>query len=134
MLNLFFLSLQNLDFDFNALTDKNSEWVDIYNTIWNGITNPLFIFFPFLDNHLNWMFPQRRKVRRDLNRFMDKIDEMIEMKRTKLQSGQDDNEHWAENEKDLLTLMLEAEIKGEGKMTNEELQVSLNKGQISNIH
>ena len=74
------------------------------------------------------MFPQRRKVRHDLDRFLEKIDEMIEMKRTKLQSGQDDNEHWAENEKDLLTLMLEAEMKGEGKMTNEELQVSLNKG------
>ncbi|KAI8878901.1 cytochrome P450 [Backusella circina FSU 941] len=113
------------DFDFNALTDKNSEWVNVYNTIWNGITSPLFIFFPFLDNHLNWLFPHRRMVRRDLNRFLAKIDEMIEMKRKKLQSGQDDNEHWAENEKDLLTLMLEAEMKGEGKMTNEELQSNI---------
>jgi cholesterol 24(S)-hydroxylase len=82
----------------------------------------LFVFFPKLESHL-WLFPKRRAIHRQLDRFLGMIDSIIEEKRRKIQTGDNQNESLEENEKDLLTLMLESERKGEGKMTNEELQV-----------
>jgi hypothetical protein len=87
------------------------------------MVDPLFGLFPSLETYFLWMFPQRKQQHRDLNCFLDMIDVIIEEKRRKVESGENQNENLQENEKDLLTLMLESESKGEGKMENAELQV-----------
>lgn len=47
---------------------------------------------------------------------------MIEQKKKSIAAGDKTNDALAENERDLLTLMIESEHRGEGAMTNEELQ------------
>lgn len=57
---------------------------------------------------------------------MDKLDEVIQYKRDLLSKGQKNNED-LENERDLLTLMIESEQRGEGALTDEELKVAQKK-------
>lgn len=62
------------------------------------------------------------------DRFHSMMDDLIEEKRRLLQqqkpkSDQDEN---ADAEKDILTLMLEAELSGEGTLTDAELKSNLN--------
>ena len=59
-----------------------------------------------------------------LDEFMMVIDDMINKKRASIQLGNDQhNSALAENERDLLTLLIEGEMRGDGAMTNEEIQV-----------
>jgi cholesterol 24(S)-hydroxylase len=88
-----------------------------------GIVNPLYFMFPILESRFLWLLPKRRKLHRELDCFLDMMRKVIEDKRQKIENGLNQNDTWAENEKDLLTLMLESESKGEGKMTNDELEV-----------
>lgn len=111
------------DFDFDAIADRENSWVSIYNNIKHGIADPLFFMFPILEAKFLWMFPKRKQLHKDLEQFLGMIRNVIEDKRRKIENGENQNENLEENEKDLLTLMLESEMKGEGKMTNEELEV-----------
>ncbi|KAI8879153.1 cytochrome P450 [Backusella circina FSU 941] len=113
------------DFDFNAIKDRDNDWVRIYNNIKNGIADPLFFMFPILEANFLFMFPKRKQLHKDLEQFLGMMRSIIEDKRRKIESGENQNENLEENEKDLLTLMLESEMKGEGKMTNEELEANL---------
>jgi cholesterol 24(S)-hydroxylase len=111
------------DFDFNALEDRNSVWVHTYNTIYTALMDPTYFFFPILESHFMWLLPKRRHAHKELEKFRGMIIGVIEEKRRKIESGQNQNINLEENEKDLITLMLESEMKGEGKMTNDELEV-----------
>lgn len=90
----------------------------------HGILDPLFFIFPVLEAHFLWMFPKRKQIHNELKKFQGMIRGVIEEKRRKIESGENQNAVLEENEKDLLTLMLESEMKGEGKMTDEELEVN----------
>ncbi|KAI8884558.1 cytochrome P-450 cyp509A1 [Backusella circina FSU 941] len=107
------------DFDFGSLTDKDNEYVKNYHSIMQGIRNPLFFLFPILESKFLWMFPKRQRVHDDLDQLTKMIEGIIDKKRLKIQNGEENN--LQENEKDLLSLMLESEFKGEGKLTTEEL-------------
>ncbi|CAO3618725.1 unnamed protein product [Cunninghamella echinulata] len=109
-------------FDFNASYDPHSEWVETYNTIKNANSNPLFFMFPFLETKFLWLFPKRRREHALSVKFHKMLDEIIEHKRQTLKDHTDTEEA----EKDLLTLMLEGELNGEGTLTNEELNSDLN--------
>ncbi|KAF7723462.1 cytochrome P450-dit2 [Apophysomyces ossiformis] len=112
------------DFDFRALSDNhNSPWVRTYNDIKTGLRDPLFFFFPVLDQYFLWLFPNRRQIHRQVDKFNNMTDSVIHHKREILESQRANNIE--DHEKDLLTLMLETEIDGE-KMTNEELKSNLN--------
>ncbi|KAI8879155.1 cytochrome P450, partial [Backusella circina FSU 941] len=113
------------DFDFNAIGDRDNEWVKAYNAVNKGIIDPLFFIFPVLEAHFLFMFPKRRQIHQDLIKFQNMLRGVIEDKRRKIESGQNQNENLDESEKDLLTLMLESEMKGEGKMTDAELEANI---------
>jgi cytochrome P450 len=99
------IGLAAFDYDFEALDNPNNEKVENYNVIMNGIRNPLFFLFPLVEKYFLWAFPKRRALHRE----MDKLDKLfysiIENKRQTLASQKGSVE---DAEKDLLTLMLEA--------------------------
>lgn len=113
------LGKAGFDFDFNAVVDEKSEWKLIYDEVNNSLTNPLYIFFPILETKLLWLFPKRQKSHQTLVKWQNMLTSMIEKKRQSLKENIDNGIE--EAEKDLLTLMIESEFRGEGVLTNEEL-------------
>ncbi|KAI8887606.1 cytochrome P450 [Backusella circina FSU 941] len=113
------------DFDFNALADRNNYWVTTYHAVMQGIFSPGYAIFPFIEKYFLWLFPKRKEVHENLNQFLHMVDTIIDEKRKKIQEGKNSNDVLEENEKDLLTLMLENEMKGDDSMTNEELKSNI---------
>ncbi|CAO3623309.1 unnamed protein product [Cunninghamella blakesleeana] len=107
------------DFDFHAMEDENSEWKKIYDEVNSSLANPLYIFFPILERKFLWLFPKRQKNHETLAKWQNMLTSMIEKKRQSIQNNIDQGVE--EAEKDLLTLMIESEFRGEGILTNEEL-------------
>jgi cholesterol 24(S)-hydroxylase len=85
--------------------------------------------FPFLEIYFLWMIPRRQRLHEELVQFKAMLRNVIAEKRKKVESGQAQNENLEDNEKDLLTMMLESEMQGEGKMTNDELEVIIKNDQ-----
>lgn len=102
---------------------ENNEWVDIYNDVSIGIRDRKFFLFPSLEKYFLWLFPDRQRLHKRLDKFLDKLDEVIKNKRKLLNQGNVHNSNLQENEKDLLTLMIESEFRGEGALSNEEIKV-----------
>ncbi|KAG0166301.1 cytochrome P450-dit2 [Apophysomyces sp. BC1034] len=113
------------NFDFNALNDPDNPWVRMYYNIDDGIREPLFFHFPILDKHFLWMFPNRRAVHEDLRQFKDMLRQVISERRKVVMDKEHNMSASEDNEKDLLTLMLESERLGEGALTDEELNSNL---------
>ncbi|KAL9541602.1 hypothetical protein MBANPS3_009026 [Mucor bainieri] len=111
-------------FEFNAIKDDNSPWVMTYNTVNTAMQEALYFLFPSLDQSLLWLSPKRQAVHRELERFVDMLSEVITKKRQDIASGVQ-NEHLPDNEKDVLTLLIENEDKGEGALSDEELRSNL---------
>lgn len=115
----------SLGFDFNALGDKDSQWVRNYESIMQGMASPFFIAFPAFDTTYRHWFKKRLEVHNNLDMFLDNIDKMIEQKRKNVHDNVETNS--SDEEKDLLTLMIESETKGAGeRMSDEELRVTVN--------
>ncbi|KAI7884021.1 cytochrome P450 [Lichtheimia hyalospora FSU 10163] len=113
------IGLAGFDFDFHAVEDPNSEWVIRYRDLMDAGNNPWFFIFYNLDMKYRFLFPSRVRVHRELDIFLGMMDEIIAHKRQILNSQQS---KVPESERDLLTLMIEAENSGEGSMTNKELR------------
>lgn len=77
-----------------------------------------------------WAFPKRRKIHQDLDDFLNVIDTIIAHKRKVLSDEKAANLEKKESEKDLLTLMIDNEYKGEGALTDEELKVRLSSSTV----
>lgn len=88
-----------------------------------GIRDPFFFVFPKFDKKYLWLFPKRKLIHDELDRFVNMLQEVIDTKRLALKDKEYKNEALEENEKDLLTLLIESENRGEGAMTDEELMV-----------
>jgi cytochrome P450 len=103
--------------------DKNSEWVVNFESISAGTKDPFFYLFPaFEKQKYLWLFPKRKQIHENTDKFLDMLDGIIENKRKEMKSGKIYNDTLADNEKDILTLMIEAE-EVEGKLTDIELKV-----------
>ncbi|CAO3676105.1 unnamed protein product [Rhizopus stolonifer] len=116
------IGIAGFGFDLHAIDDKKSEWVTYYESIMKGMAHPFFIVFPIFDTKYVHWFSKRKQLHDYMSKFLGKIDAMIEEKRQLVLEnvGKESNE-----EKDLLTLMIESEMKeGEG-LTNEELRADL---------
>ncbi|CDS03773.1 hypothetical protein LRAMOSA01174 [Lichtheimia ramosa] len=115
------LGLFAFDFDFNAIQAKDNEWVARYNTVMSSAFDIPHMVFPSLDTWLLPFNPSRKRQHAEADKFLGMIDQIILEKRKTLQNksltteGQDE-------EKDLLTMMIEAENSGEGVLTNQELR------------
>ncbi|KAH8552509.1 cytochrome P450 [Umbelopsis sp. PMI_123] len=93
-------------FEFNATNSSNDEWVLTYNDVADNIGDFRFLFFPSLDSTFLGLFPERQKKHQSLDRLNKLFDEIIEHKRAELAKGV--SSAVEENEKDPLTLMIEA--------------------------
>lgn len=88
------------------------------------MVKPFFILFPTFDTTLRTWFPSRRQAHKDLDDFLAMMEKIIENKRCVIRE-QKENNSLEDNEKDLLTLMIESEMNdGDGQvLSNEELKV-----------
>ncbi|CAO3635478.1 unnamed protein product [Cunninghamella blakesleeana] len=113
------------DFEFNSLKNKNDEMVNMYHEIKKGVDDPPFLFFPFLDTKLSWLFPRRRYLQGLVKKFHTMLDEVIENKR-RILKNQKVKSNIDDSEKDILTLMLESELSGQKVLTDSEIKSDLN--------
>ena len=112
-----------LGFDFNAINDDDSTWVHTYYAINAALQDPFYFIFPIFDQTLIRLFPKRMAVHKEMDHFNVMLSKVIENKRAQIASGVQ-NDNLQENEKDVLTLLIESEQRGEGALTDEELRVS----------
>lgn len=118
----------NLGFDFEAVTHVDSAWLEGYDKIRLNVTKPFFLLFQIFDDQLKWMFSSRVEAHRNLDELLERIDKMVTDKRAIITQEINTPEYMAlpNSEKDLLTLMIEAELQGEGKLSDLEIRVSKN--------
>ncbi|CDS08805.1 hypothetical protein LRAMOSA10166 [Lichtheimia ramosa] len=117
------IGLAGFGFDFHAVEDSNSEWLIRYSRIAIETVNPWFSIFYSLDQKYRFLFPSRVEIHHEMDIMRNMMDEIIMNKRQALKNR--DESQVAESERDLLTLMIEAENSGEGAMTNDELRNNL---------
>ncbi|KAG2187291.1 hypothetical protein INT44_004976 [Umbelopsis vinacea] len=99
------IGLAAFGYDFEALGDPKNAKVDTYNTIMDGLRNPIYFFFPILEKRFLWALPKRRAVHNRMEDMNQIFYSIIENKRQTLENMKGLAE---DAEKDLLTLMLEA--------------------------
>ncbi|CDH56612.1 cytochrome p450 [Lichtheimia corymbifera JMRC:FSU:9682] len=116
------IGLAGFGFDFHAIDDPQTEWVTRYSRIATETLNPWFSIFYNLDQKYRFLFPKRVEIHREMDIMLNMIEEIIVHKR---QTFDDQETNIKESERDLLTLMMEAEKSGEGTMTNDELRNNL---------
>ncbi|CDS05134.1 hypothetical protein LRAMOSA07663 [Lichtheimia ramosa] len=120
------IGLSSFDFDFHALDQiDNNPWVDRYHYLVAKAKNPLFFLFPILEQRYLFLFPDRQKVHNELSIFLGMMSDIISKKKQLLQEKGVNSNTIADNEKDLLALMIEAENDGEGRLSNDELLSNL---------
>ncbi|KAH8555192.1 cytochrome P450 [Umbelopsis sp. PMI_123] len=119
------IGLAAFGYDFEALDNPDNEKVKTYNDISKGTRDPLYFFFPFLEKHFLWALPKRRELHRKMDDVNDVFYSIVEHKRQVLASAKDKIE---DAEKDLLTLMLEAneeERDDKHRLSNSEIRDDL---------
>ncbi|KAI8577683.1 hypothetical protein K450DRAFT_282458 [Umbelopsis ramanniana AG] len=99
------IGLAAFGYDFEALDSPVNHKVQTYNAINHGTRDPLYFFLPFLERNFLWALPKRRELHRKMDDMNAIFYSIIEHKRISLASTKDKTE---DAEKDLLTLMLEA--------------------------
>ncbi|KAI8054841.1 cytochrome P450 [Thamnidium elegans] len=119
-----FKSMENKGFDFKSIHNKDSEWVHRYARINEGLRDPIFFLFPYLDTNFRWLFPHRVETHKQTDIFLEMLDEVIKSKKLDLENGVKNNA-LEENERDLLSLMLESGEEGNGILSNKELKSNL---------
>ncbi|KAI9496805.1 cytochrome P450 [Zychaea mexicana] len=110
------------DFDFEALKDENSVWVQKYNQAFKGFMDPIPIIYPRLDRIYRAISKTRRDCYNAAFELIDLLDDLANQKRKLLTEASNNKVDAPQSEKDLLTLMLEAELNGEGSWTRQDLR------------
>ncbi|KAG0804398.1 hypothetical protein G6F20_012732 [Rhizopus arrhizus] len=114
------LGLTILDFDFKALQGDPDNWTSTYKLVMQSISDPISNVFCALERLLVYVYPKRRRSADAVAKLNAKFDRVISKKREELQNGIFSNK--PDNEKDLVTLMLEAGMQEDISITNEELR------------
>lgn len=115
--------ITGFDFDFQAIASEFSPWVRTYESINAGMFQTLYMLFPFLERHFLWLLPNRRRQHQDLTELLGLMQSMVEKKKADFAEGAKSNVK--DNEKDLLTLMIEQSEDEGGILSNDELMVGL---------
>ncbi|CAO3681720.1 unnamed protein product [Umbelopsis ramanniana] len=119
------IGLAAFGYDFEALDKPGNDKVNTYDDILVGVRNPLHFFFPILDKSFLWAMPKRRELHERLGAMNNVFNDIIENKRKTLAKLKDSIE---DAEKDLLTLMLEANEESndaDHRLSNSELRADL---------
>ncbi|KAG1046568.1 hypothetical protein G6F43_010951 [Rhizopus delemar] len=114
------LGLTILDFDFKALQGDPDHWTSAYILMIQSLFDPISYVFCALEPLLVYVYPKRRRGANAVAKLNAKFDQVISKKREELQNGICSNK--PDNEKDLVTLMLEAGMQEDISITNEELR------------
>jgi cytochrome P450 len=120
------IGLAGFGFDLNSINTPDGQWVTAYNEVADGFMAFPYIFLPILETEFIHFFPNRRKKHEQLTKLDGLFENIIEHKRETLKHVQSELED--DNEKDLLTLLMEA---GRGEdddsepLTNGELRDEL---------
>lgn len=125
-LTLDVIGLAGFGYDLNSLNSPDGQWVTAYNEVAEGFMEFPYIFLPILETEFIQFFPNRRKKHEQLTKLDGFFESIIEHKRAALQTVKLETED--ENEKDLLTLLMEAgrgEDENSEPLTNEELRDEL---------
>lgn len=77
------------------------------------------MLLPKLEQDYLWLFPKRKREFKTLDKWRGALLQVVENKRKEMKEHT--NQEIEESEKDILTLMLENELCGEGVLTNEEI-------------
>ncbi|KAI8878217.1 cytochrome P450 [Backusella circina FSU 941] len=111
-----------LNFDFEATSNPNSEWRNTYNSFSSGLIHPMFFILPFLDQEkFMWLFPERAKERKNLQKFLGMVKDVIaEKKKIVAENAKMD----IKGERDLITMMLD--VPEEDLLTDDELLANVN--------
>jgi cytochrome P450 len=88
-----------------------------------------YALFDVFDYELLILSPSRRRSHKALDQLLEKIDVMVDERREEITKNIQTPSYQAipDSQKDILTLMIEAELQGEGRLTNEELRVSIHR-------
>lgn len=119
-------------FEFNAIHDRDSEWVTRYNKLSDALRDPLFFLFPALDTKFRWLFPQRQKIHQEMKLFSNMLSKIIQHKKEMIKNGVK-NDALEDNERDLLSLMIESGEEDNEALSDEELMVKEKNTSLINI-
>ncbi|KAG2236257.1 cytochrome P450 [Thamnidium elegans] len=114
------LGLAAFGFDFQSLKGDPEGWTKTYNIFIVTLFNPWAAIFSKLDFLVKYFSAERRRVDRATDKFNDMIDALTNKRRQDIENGLKNG--IPENEKDLLTLMIEADMREDGNTSTEELR------------
>ncbi|ORX55730.1 cytochrome P-450 cyp509A1 [Hesseltinella vesiculosa] len=107
------------DFEFKSVEEKNSYWKEVYDHVMNAHKQPLYALFNILDKKFSSLIPSRKASFDLADEFLGMLKGVIEKKRASLKVNQ--NQGIDEKERDLLSLMIESEMRGDGQLSDEEI-------------
>ncbi|KAI8146535.1 cytochrome P450 [Fennellomyces sp. T-0311] len=106
-----------------TLVDDQSEWVVRFERIAHVVQNPVYFVIPFVERNLKSFIPELAKAHQEMTVYADMINEVVRQKRKAMMTQ---NLNDVENqEKDLLTLMIEASMQGNEHFSDEEFQANV---------
>ncbi|CEI87539.1 hypothetical protein RMCBS344292_01950 [Rhizopus microsporus] len=114
------LGITTFGFDFKSMEGDPEKWGEVYHLVNKQLNDPIEFIFSKHVPLLHRILPEKRRAHAALAKLNAKFDEIVRQRRAELESGALDNV--PENEKDLITLMLEAEKRGEAIVTEEQLR------------
>jgi cytochrome P450 len=107
----------NIGFDFQSLKGDPEEWTKTYNIVFASLANLWFhLIPPFL---IKLISPNTVRA---TEKFYKMLENLADNRRKEILRGE--KSHIPDNEKDLLTLMIEADIEAGTQVTSVELRVS----------
>lgn len=122
---LFFFVLY-LAVDFHALDDINSPFSNAYLNIKDSLRDLFLILFPQLDFLVKHISSKRARLTRDVDALSNLLLDVAKKRRQEIQERRAQGIVVPDNQKDLLTRIMEAELDGiDGMSSDEDLRVSV---------
>ncbi|KAI8644190.1 cytochrome P450 [Parasitella parasitica] len=114
------LGLSAFGFDFQSLKGDPEGWTRKYNVVISTLFNPFINIFASIDFLVKYISPERRRVIKATDEFNNMLSDLADKRRQEILDGE--KQGIPENEKDLLTLMIEADIRDGVATTTKELR------------
>ncbi|KAI8385815.1 cytochrome P450 [Blakeslea trispora] len=117
------LGLAAFDFDFKALLDDPEGWTSNYDLIMGDLFNPWVFVFNKIDFIIQTILPSRRRSLNAVIKFNKMVGDMTEKRRQEILNGE--KKDIPDSEKDLLTLLIEADLQEGNTATNDVLRENI---------
>ncbi|KAI7871653.1 cytochrome P-450 cyp509A1 [Spinellus fusiger] len=116
------IGLAAFDFDFQSIEYPDNKSVLLFRAVLKSSLDPIWFLIPSIERNFLWMFPKRRADHKRLDELFKIIDNVVEKKYEALRLKKT-NPTLKENEKDLLTLLIEATTENDDGLSRKELVV-----------